>query len=180
MFFDFPSAFNTIEPLLLREKLQRMQVFASSNFPTDRSQFVLLQGSVSEQVLTSTGAPQGTILLLLLFTCSHLTFKTILILAAAEIIVWLKMHQGCLQQETKQTVSWESFNACSKLLDIFYQSVVACAIFYAASCRCSRHKQTDQKGLFSFTTCWSPSAWQSFSSTVTKSAILPASYHPPI
>ncbi|XP_041950480.1 uncharacterized protein LOC121711184 [Alosa sapidissima] len=73
MFFDFSSAFNTIQPVLLREKLQRMQVETSItswivDYLTERPQFVRMGGCVSEKVVSSTGAPQGTVLSPFLFT----------------------------------------------------------------------------------------------------------------
>ncbi|KAK0135786.1 putative RNA-directed DNA polymerase from transposon X-element [Merluccius polli] len=73
MFFDFSSAFNTIQPELLGEKLRRMQVESVLvswvlDYLTARPQYVRLQDCVSETVLCSTGAPQGTVLSPFLFT----------------------------------------------------------------------------------------------------------------
>ena len=73
MFFDFSSAFNTIQPLLLGEKLERMGVdpfFTSwiKNYLTGRPQFVRLGSCASDIVVSSTGAPQGTVLAPFLFT----------------------------------------------------------------------------------------------------------------
>src|SRR4029434_10799026 len=73
MFFDFSSAFNTIQPLLLREKLERMGVdpfFTSwiTDYLTGRPQFVRLGSCASDIVVSSTGAPQGTVLAPFLFT----------------------------------------------------------------------------------------------------------------
>ncbi|KAI3351323.1 hypothetical protein L3Q82_005869 [Scortum barcoo] len=68
-----PCAFNTIHPSLLRVKLERAgasdQLAAwVTNYLTDRPQFVRLQDCVSDVVVCSTGAPQGTVLSPFLFT----------------------------------------------------------------------------------------------------------------
>lgn len=68
-----PSTFNTIQPLLLREKLLRMGVRASTvsgiaDYLSDRPQFVQLGSSLSVVVVSNTGAPQGTALSPFLFT----------------------------------------------------------------------------------------------------------------
>ena len=73
MFFDFSSAFNTIQPVLLCEKLHKFQVDTSTttwiyDYLTNRPQFVKLKGCVSDMVVSSTGAPQGTVLSPFLFT----------------------------------------------------------------------------------------------------------------
>src|SRR4029434_3547482 len=66
MFFDFSSAFNTIQPLRLSDKLVQMGVNVHlvswiTDYLTERPQFVRLKDCVSETVLCSTGAPQGTV-----------------------------------------------------------------------------------------------------------------------
>ena len=73
MFFDFSSAFNTIQPLLLAEKLTAMRVDHSlvawtTDYLTNRPQYVRLQGSQSDVLVSNTGAPQGTVLSPFLFT----------------------------------------------------------------------------------------------------------------
>uniref|UniRef100_A0A3B1JI52 Reverse transcriptase domain-containing protein n=1 Tax=Astyanax mexicanus TaxID=7994 RepID=A0A3B1JI52_ASTMX len=73
MFFDFSSAFNTIQPLLLKDKLVGMQVDPYlvswiTDYLTDRPQYVRLKDCTSETVVCSTGAPQGTVLSPFLFT----------------------------------------------------------------------------------------------------------------
>ncbi|KAJ0028904.1 hypothetical protein NQD34_003901 [Periophthalmus magnuspinnatus] len=73
MFFDFSSAFDTIRPALLAEKLAVMQVDDSLvswivDYLTGRPQYVRLQGCVSDRVVSNTGAPQGTVLSPFLFT----------------------------------------------------------------------------------------------------------------
>ena len=72
-FFDFSSAFNTIRPLLLRDKLTEMRVDPLlvtwiTDYLTERQQYVRLKGCTSDTVVSSTGAPQGTVLSPVLFT----------------------------------------------------------------------------------------------------------------
>ncbi|KAK3521078.1 hypothetical protein QTP86_006320 [Hemibagrus guttatus] len=69
MVFDFSSAFNTIQPFLLSEKLLRMGVSSSTSswiadYLSDRPQFVRLGASV----VSNRGASQGTALSPFLFT----------------------------------------------------------------------------------------------------------------
>ena len=81
MFYDFSSAFNTIQPHLLVEKMKRMNVPANFiawifNYLTFRPQYVRLaisKGSSSttissKTIVLNTGAPQGTVLSPFLFT----------------------------------------------------------------------------------------------------------------
>ncbi|KAI4896058.1 hypothetical protein NFI96_010383 [Prochilodus magdalenae] len=80
MFFDFSSAFNTIQPLQLREKLARMQVVLHlvswiTDYLTGRPQYVRLKDCTSETVVSSTGAPQGTVLSPFLFTLYTSDFR---------------------------------------------------------------------------------------------------------
>ena len=80
MFFDFSSAFNTIQPIILRDKLKEMGVDPSfvswiTDYLTERPQFVRLGNCVSGTVMSSTGAPQGTVLAPFLFTLYTADFK---------------------------------------------------------------------------------------------------------
>ena len=74
MFFNFSSAFNTIEPHLLVQKLLNMKLPSSVIlwiFDYRRLQYVRLNGLLSSAIRTNTGAPQGTVLapfLLALYT----------------------------------------------------------------------------------------------------------------
>ncbi|KAI4899252.1 hypothetical protein NFI96_012202, partial [Prochilodus magdalenae] len=66
-------ALNTIQPLQLRDKLARMQVDPNliswiTDYLTDRPQYVRLKDCTSDTVVSSTGAPQGTVLSPFLFT----------------------------------------------------------------------------------------------------------------
>ncbi|KAL2103182.1 hypothetical protein ACEWY4_000050 [Coilia grayii] len=67
------SAFNIIQPLLLRDKLLRMGVESGlvtwiTDYLTERPQFVRLGDLTSQAVVSSIGAPQGTVLSPVLFT----------------------------------------------------------------------------------------------------------------
>ncbi len=80
MFFDFSSAFNTIQPSLLRVKMEGAGVDQhlaawTTDYLTNRPQYVRLQHCVSDVVLCSTGAPQGTVLSPFLFTLYTSDFK---------------------------------------------------------------------------------------------------------
>ena len=75
MFFDFSSAFNTIQPHILARKLLEMNVRHDfilwiCNYLTNRSQYVKICSSnnVSHSITSNTGAPQGTVLAPFLFT----------------------------------------------------------------------------------------------------------------
>ena len=74
MFFDFSSAFNTIQPHLLVKKLLDINVPCgliqwTLDYLTNRSQYVKIgQSSTSNVISSSTGAPQGTVLAPFLFT----------------------------------------------------------------------------------------------------------------
>ncbi|KAK3548220.1 hypothetical protein QTP70_005157 [Hemibagrus guttatus] len=73
LFVDFSSAFNTIIPTLLQTKLAQLSVPSSicqwiTSFLTDRHQLVKLGKFMPNSRTTSTGAPQGCVLSLLLFS----------------------------------------------------------------------------------------------------------------
>ncbi|KAK3505634.1 hypothetical protein QTP70_021029 [Hemibagrus guttatus] len=73
LFVDFSSAFNTIIPALLRDKLFQLNVPDSmcswiTDFLTDRRQFMRLGTHVSDLQHISTGSPQGCVLSPLLFS----------------------------------------------------------------------------------------------------------------
>ena len=82
MFFNFSSAFNTIQSALLSKKLQKtwpdaFKIAWITDCLTSRPRFVRLNGCVSEQVVCSTGGPQGTVLSLFLFTLYTSDFQTV-------------------------------------------------------------------------------------------------------
>ena len=67
LFIDFSSAFNTIQPHILLEKLLGMGVNGNlllwiSDYLTQRPQYTKIGNSVSTTILTNTGAPQGGVL----------------------------------------------------------------------------------------------------------------------
>ena len=73
MFFDFSSAFNTIQPPLLEKKLSAMRIHPDmvawiGDYLSSRPQYVRLQSGLSDVVISNTGAPQGTVLSPFLFT----------------------------------------------------------------------------------------------------------------
>ncbi|KAL0162272.1 hypothetical protein M9458_041668, partial [Cirrhinus mrigala] len=72
-FVDFSSAFNIIQPLLLREKLKEMGVNSHlvawiTDYLTGRPQYVQLRDCRSDTMFSSIGAPQGKVLSPVLFT----------------------------------------------------------------------------------------------------------------
>ncbi|XP_062849705.1 uncharacterized protein LOC134311986 [Trichomycterus rosablanca] len=73
MFFDFSSTFNTLQPSLLGKKLEvagvdRYLTTWMIDYLSNRPQYVRLQDCVSNIVVSSTGAPQGTVLSPFLFS----------------------------------------------------------------------------------------------------------------
>lgn len=73
LFVDFSSAFNTIQPHIMLEKLLSMNVnpyimLWINSYLTNRQQFVYADNVSSATIYTSTGAPQGCVLSPLLFT----------------------------------------------------------------------------------------------------------------
>ena len=75
MFFDFSSAFNTIQPHILIDKMLGMNNVPSwliswiFDYLTQRSQFVRLSEDIKSSIVVSnTGCPQGTVLAPFIFT----------------------------------------------------------------------------------------------------------------
>lgn len=237
MFFDFSSAFNTIQPMILRDKLKDIGVNPSfvswiTDYLTDRPQFVRLGNCVSGTVMSSTGAPQGTVLAPFLFTLYTADFKynseschiqkysddTAIVACIqngqeSEYRDLIKAfcdwsHRNCLLLNTSKTkemivdfrrsglchqpvnihgvdmevvptykylgvhldnkLDWSlntdalfkkgqsrlfflrrlrSIDVCGKLLQMFYQSVVASVLFYGAVCWGNSLKQKDKRRL---------------------------------
>ncbi|CAM4658728.1 unnamed protein product [Leuciscus chuanchicus] len=73
LFADFSSAFNTMQPHILAEKLitrfhlNHQLILWIIDFLTNRSQRVLVNHTLSDNLFTSTGSPQGCVLSPLLF-----------------------------------------------------------------------------------------------------------------
>ena len=233
MFFDFSSAFNTIQPPRLGDKLLQMGVDAHivswiTDYLTGRPQFVRLKDGLSDTVISSTGAPQGTVLSPVLFTLYTSDFRynkeschlqkfsddTAIVgcirdgqegeyrSLVEDFVQWCKLNHLQLNttktkemvvdfQRTKRAplpvsiegvnvevvstykylgvhldnkLDWSantdavykkgqsrlyflrrlrSFNVCSKLLGMFYQSVVASVLFYAVVCWGGSTKKRD-------------------------------------
>ena len=73
LFIDFSSAFNTIKPHIMLQKLQNMGINGNLikwiySYLTGRPQYVYFNNVSSTQITTNTGAPQGCVLSPLLFT----------------------------------------------------------------------------------------------------------------
>ena len=73
LFIDFSSAFNTIIPFNMFDKLTMLNVHPTIchwilDVLLHRSQSVRVNGSISSPVIISTGAPQGCVLSPFLFT----------------------------------------------------------------------------------------------------------------
>ena len=97
LFVDFSSAFNTIQPHILIPKLLSMNVNVTIiswilKYLTERPQFVSIQNDnntyESGEIITSTGAPQGTVLAPFLFSiytndCTS-EFENIIVLKYAD------------------------------------------------------------------------------------------------
>lgn len=81
LFFDFSSAFTTIQPLSLRDKVLQMRADPSLvmwiiGYLPERPRFVRLGDRTYEAVVCSTGAPQGTLLSPVLFTLNTMDSKS--------------------------------------------------------------------------------------------------------
>ena len=66
LFLDFSSAFNTIQPHILLQKLRAMLVNPSLrkwilDFLTNRKQWVKINNTISSTITTNSGAPQGCV-----------------------------------------------------------------------------------------------------------------------
>ena len=73
LMIDFSSAFNSIEPVVLLKRLINLGVNSNlilfiNDFLKDRPQRVLADGKMSDEIIISTGAPQGCVLSPTLFS----------------------------------------------------------------------------------------------------------------
>ena len=73
MFFDFSGAFNTIQPVLQGDKLELAGVNQHLtswilDYLTNQPQYVRTRDYVSDTIICSTGAPEGTVLVPFLST----------------------------------------------------------------------------------------------------------------
>ncbi len=123
LFVDFSSAFNTIIPNLLLPKLTRLSVPTSicqwiNSFLTDRLQVVRLGKYTSSTRTISTGAPQGCVLSLLLFSLytNDCTSKdpSVKLLKFADDTTPISLIQegdeSAYKQEVKELAVWCSIN----------------------------------------------------------------------
>ncbi|KAF7640908.1 hypothetical protein LDENG_00006300 [Lucifuga dentata] len=112
LFVDFSSAFNTIIPSLLQDKLSQLNVPDSTcrwitDFLSDRRQRVRLGKHVSAPDTISTGSPQGCVLSPLLFslytnscTSSHQSIKLLKLTDDTTLI-------GLISGEDESAYRWE-------------------------------------------------------------------------
>ena len=123
LFVDFSSAFNTIIPALLQDKLSQLHVPDSTcrwitDFLSDRKQHVKLGKHVSDSRTISTGSPQGCVLSPLLFslytnscTSSHQSVK---LLKFADDTTLIGLISGgdetAYRWEVDQLVTWCGHN----------------------------------------------------------------------
>ncbi|KAK3566665.1 hypothetical protein QTP86_002398, partial [Hemibagrus guttatus] len=123
LFVDFSSAFNTIIPALLRDKLFQLNVPDSmcswiTDFLTDRRQFVRLGTHVSDLQHISTGSPQGCVLSPLLFslytngcTFGHQSVKLLKFADDTTLIGLISDgNESAYRGEIDRLVSWCSTN----------------------------------------------------------------------
>ncbi len=123
LFVDFSSAFNTIIPDTLQNKLTQLSVPTSvchwiTSFLTDRQQLVRLGKYTSSTCTISTGAPQGCILSPLLFSLytNDCTFKdpSVKLLKFADDTTLIGLIQdgdeSAYRQEVKELAVWCSLN----------------------------------------------------------------------
>ena len=73
LFLDFSSAFNTIKPIILIDRLKELKINSHIiswifQFLTNRTQYVKFQNIISDPIVTFTGSPQGCVLSPVLFT----------------------------------------------------------------------------------------------------------------
>ena len=110
-FLDFSSAFNTIQPLLLRDKLTEMGVESYlvawiTDYLTARPQYVRLGDYRSDTVASSTGAPQGTVLSPVLFTLYTSDFQYNSDLCHLQKFADDTAIVGCIRSLVQDLVTW--------------------------------------------------------------------------
>ena len=118
LFIDFSSAFNTIQPHVMVQKLKDLNVRNDIiawvlEFLTHRRQYVKLNDSLSELVQINTGAPQGCVLSPTLYTIytndyrSHKNNTILIKFADDSTIQGLSFDsEDCYFEEVKCFVGW--------------------------------------------------------------------------
>ncbi|KAK3574354.1 hypothetical protein QTP86_005145 [Hemibagrus guttatus] len=137
LFIDFSSAFNTIIPQHLIEKLSLLGLNTSLcncilDFLTGRPQSVRIRNSFSSIITLSTGAPQGCVLSPLLFTllthnCAAMHSSNHIVKFADDtIVVGLisKNDRSAYRQEVQRLTVWCKANSLSLNVDKTKEMVV--------------------------------------------------------
>ena len=123
LFVDYSSAFNTIIPTLLQDKLSQLYVPDSTcrwitDFLSDRKQHVKLGKHVSNSLTISTGSPQGCVLSPLLFSlytnsCSS-SHQSVKLLKFADDTTLIGLISGrdesAYRWEIDHLVTWSGLN----------------------------------------------------------------------
>ena len=120
LFIDFSSAFNTIQPHLLMDKLMKMNVNANlvlwiQSFLSNRlCKYVNFNGTLSDVIEINTGAPQGCVLSAVLFIiytadCRSSSKHVIVKYADDTVIIGLISNEDDVEtytQEINHFVNW--------------------------------------------------------------------------
>ena len=119
LFIDFSSAFNTIQPHLIIQKLSEMKIHNQiltwvSNFLRGRVQYVEINGKHSRNITTNTGVPQGCVISPILFTtytndCTNSNNNTPLIKFADDTAILGLITNNCeyhYRSEINNFVGW--------------------------------------------------------------------------
>ncbi|KAI5616377.1 gastrula zinc finger protein XlCGF28.1-like [Silurus asotus] len=134
LFIDFSSAFNTIIPQHLIEKLSLLGLNTSLcnwilDFLTERPQSVRIRNSISSTTTLSTGAPQGCVLSPLLFTLLTAPMHSsnhIIKFADDTTVVGLisKNDESAYREEVQRLTAWCGANNLSLNVDKTKEMVV--------------------------------------------------------
>ncbi|KAI3371908.1 hypothetical protein L3Q82_006781 [Scortum barcoo] len=149
MFFDFSSAFNTIQPALLNRKLLDMQVDAPllawiHNYLTGRSHPATCRSFQMTAIVGCISRDQEeeyrSVVDRFVEWCglNHLQLN---VTKTKELVVDFRKQRTHLNSVAIRRL--RSFNVCRTMLQIFYHSVVSSIIFYAVVCWGSRLKTAD-------------------------------------
>ena len=119
LFVDFSSAFNTIQPHILMQKLIDMNVNSNiilwiHEFLTNRVQYVNFNGTKSETIIVNTGAPQGCVLSAFLFTiyttdCTSSSKEVVILKYADDTVIVGLLHndnETVYRNEVDRFVKW--------------------------------------------------------------------------